>query len=622
MGWMGEPSALTFVAAAVGWLVVGVLPGLLLVTALTPSRSLLDRLAVAPAVSIGVAYPAAAWANVVGVDRAVAVAAVSLVLASVGSGVVLLRRSRRHGLALRAGLRELRPLTWPVVLVVLLWVTAVPAASSGWGLVPPNSDGENHGLLVVQILQEGRVVGFGGYPAGMHVVAAMVGGLTSVPSALAVPLTLLGPVWVVLGVGALAARISPRVAVWSGLAACVVPYFPAAQAYWGPVPLVLAVALVPPVALAVVDADRSRARVVAVMAVAGLLAIHVTEALVAGALAVLVLVLRAGPRRRPVLVPLALGAAALALVAPLVAELARGGAERPTDTGLLLGASPSDAAVQATVMGVLQPFVGAVATDPRLWLLSLTAAVVLVVVTVVGMRASWSSAYGRATTLLVLALLVLSVLARAQVAGVLASPWYGNGYRVLAQVAALVPVPLGVGLHRLVASARGRAAFRPAAAVIGVSLVVVGLVNTATARRSLSGYSVVTPGDRAAFAWLGSRAQPGEAVLNDNGDGSVWIVDATRGAARPVFGGNPGGGFQAYPSWSGRLYLQKHVADFETDPEVRALAAEWHVRFVFVGERTFADAPRLLDVGALESAPGIREVFRSGGARVFELPVG
>jgi hypothetical protein len=82
----------------------------------------------------------------------------------------------------------------------------------------------------------------------------------------------------------------------------------------------------------------------------------------------------------------------------------------------------------------------------------------------------------------------------------------------------------------------------------------------------------------------------------------------------------PSGGYATEPEWADRLYLRDHVADFATDARVRAIAAQWHVRYVFSGERTFADAQRLVDADALARVPGVVEVFHSGDARVFELP--
>ena len=614
MGAMGDPSALTLVAAAVGWMVVGVVPGWMVASALAPHRSVLDRLVVAPAIAIGLAYSAAAWCNRLGVDSALQAAIGALALASVASVVVLLRRRRSAAPAPLDRAASLRSIRIPLVIVVAMWVVAMATSVSGWGLVVPGSDGNSHGLLVVHILQSGDVLGRQGYPLGVHLVSALVGAMTSVPSALVVPLTLLGSVWLVMGVAALAGRVSAECMPWAALAACAVPYFPFGQVNWGPVPLVVAVALVPGVALAVLDAADRTGLLLGAVSVAGLIAIHVTEALVAAALVGLVVL----ARRRPILVPLRNGVVVavggLLLVAPLVGELVAGGASRPQEP------SRGDGPIAALVSSLLQPFVPSGWADPVLFACSLLAASVLLAISVVGALRAWPHPYGRAVTLLIGVLMVLAVLARVTRGGLLTSPWYGDGDRLVAQSAALLPVLLGVGVARLLTRAREGGPARVVAAAVGLSAAFVVAQGVVAAQQGLGAFSVVTSADRLAFAWLAQHARPGELVLNDHRDGSVWMVEATSGTAQPLFGGKPGGGYEAYPEWADRLYLRDHVADIGTDPRVRATADEWQVRYVFSGERTFGDAPRLVDADALARTPGVVEVFRQGGVRVFQLP--
>ena len=328
---MGDPTAVTLLFAAAGWLVLGVLPGWLVASAWSPGRALLDRLAVAPAISLGLAYSAAAWADRVGFAIALPVALLSLAAASLFATIVLVRRRGSGAPGPLAHRESMSALRIPVIFLLLLWVAAMGTSAAGWSLVVPDVDGNTHGLFAVALLQDGKVLGFGGYPLAAHLIAALVGSATSVPSALVVPLTLLGSVWTVLGVASLARRVSAPSVVWAATAALAVPYFPFAQVAWGPMPLVLAVALVPGVALAVLDVSDRGTRLVAAVAVAGLLATHVTETLVAALLVLLVLVCRRRPFVRPFLEGVAVGAAALLLTAPLVAELVRGGAARPQD---------------------------------------------------------------------------------------------------------------------------------------------------------------------------------------------------------------------------------------------------------------------------------------------------
>ena len=171
---MGAPTAATFLLALVGWLALGMGPGWLVATALTPSRSALDRLAVSPAVSLGIAYPAAAWTDRLGLSRAPAAALVALLIASVASGAFLLRH-RGHGAAAPPPWRpSLAPVLLPLGVVVVLWVLVLWTSTPGWSAVVPNSDGNAHGLAVVEMIQHGRVMGFA-YPLALHLIAALVG---------------------------------------------------------------------------------------------------------------------------------------------------------------------------------------------------------------------------------------------------------------------------------------------------------------------------------------------------------------------------------------------------------------------------------------------------------------
>jgi hypothetical protein len=218
MGAMGAPTAATFLVALVGLLALGMGPGWLVATALTPSRSALDRLAVSPAVSLGIAYPAAAWTDRLGLPHAPGAALVALVTASAVSGAVLLRR-RGDGAGAPASWRpSLAPVLVPLAVVVALWVLVLWTSTPGWSAVVPNSDGNTHGLLVVDLIQHDRVLGFA-YPLALHLIAALVGSATSVPSALVVPLTIMASSWAVLGAASATRRISAGATRWAALAA-------------------------------------------------------------------------------------------------------------------------------------------------------------------------------------------------------------------------------------------------------------------------------------------------------------------------------------------------------------------------------------------------------------------
>ena len=56
-----------------------------------------------------------------------------------------------------------------------------------------------------------------------------------------------------------------------------------------------------------------------------------------------------------------------------------------------------------------------------------------------------------------------------------------------------------------------------------------------------------------------------------------------------------------------------------TDAGLAKAADDWGVRYVLVLERPFAPDRRTIDVEALRSAPGVRLVFRSGRAAVYQV---
>jgi hypothetical protein len=626
---MGGPSFAAYAVASLLWVVLGVVPGLLLVTWLTPARSRLDRLAVAPLLSIVLGFAPASWLSAVRVPHAWHAAWVVPVVVS----LVLLVRLGRDG-SLRALVRRTRSVDAVALALVastIVWVASLALSSAGFGAVVPNTDGNSHGVFVARILLSGSVspdqvavfdLADPGaqsvfYPLGLHALAAPVAALTSVPSALLVPFTALGSAWCVVGVTALACRASgPRALGPAAFAAAmVVPWFPFVLAGWGPVPLVVGVSLVPGLALALVDA-RSRPGVLAAgLATGGMLALHTTEALVAVGLAILALVLGAvaGTQvvRRVGAVVLCAVLGAL-VVAPVVVGLATGGASRLTEP------TQDRSLIASLGWALVRPFLALDAIDDpsaAVVVVALLAAGAALVLAVTGALVMRRTPTGRAVLVAVLGLLVVAVLGRSGTPTLLSYPWYGDDDRLVAQVAALLPVLLGAGWLALSRRATSTGARRAAvAAAVAVSVVLAGQ-SAAAARDGFTRYSVVTDDDLAAFAWLSTHVQAGERVLNDHRDGSVWSYEASDGVLAPVFGPKPSGGYEADPAFVGRLYLRDHIHEVATDARVADEARRWSVRYVMVGSRTFSDADRQLEV----PAPGLREVFRSGQAVVYEI---
>lgn len=624
MGLLEQPSALALALAAVLWLVLGVLPGALLARALAPRTSRLVALAAAPAISVALGFAPAAWLSALGVPGAWHAA--WLVPLAVAAALAV--RGRR---SLRALARWSRTASWVLGSAVLswaVWLVAIGTSDQSWGSVVPGRDGSSHGVFVARILQSGsvdpaRVAVFDladpssqsvFYPLGAHALAAPVAALTSIASSLLVPMTLLGSLAATAGAAALARRLAGPGAVPAAAvaAAVLVPGFPWAQAWWGPVPLVLATSVLPGCLLLLLAARDRSSTVLAALAVGGLLALHTTEALLVVGMAALVWLLSPGRSRAAV----GRGAAAVAgsavVVAPVVAGLLGGGASRPQEE------APPQSLDQALLWVLLRPVTAfdlVRGASPLLVALAVVAGTALIAVAVLGALRVRRQPLGAAIVVVVAASLVLALAIELGHRSVLTAPWYGSSLRLAAQAAALLPPILACGWIA-VRSGRFRALAAPLAAAACVVLVGQSLL---AVQQTVSRTAVVTPADRAAFAWLAAHVRPGERVLNDHSDGSVWAYEATGGAVAPMFGPKPSGGFEGEPAWASRLDLRDHVADPAHAALTREEAARWSVRYVLVGERTIGDGEPYLDHEALASSPLVREVFASGGARVYEL---
>lgn len=629
MGALGQSSFLGFVLACALWLLIGVVPGVLVATWLAPDRSRLERVAVAPLISIALGFAPASWLSALHLPLAWHAAWAVPLLVSVALLIAVGRRGALRDLAAPSRTAALVGLA--AAASALVWVVGISLSQAGWSTVVPDQDGGSHGVFVSRILVSGSVSpsqvavfdladpsGFTVfYPLGLHALAAPVAALTSVASALLVPMTVLGSAVLVVGSAALARRTggAPYVVPAAVVAAVLLPWFPFAQSFWGPVPMVLAVASVPAMVLTLLDARGRNGLAVAALAAGGLLALHTTELLVAVAVAGLAVLL--SHDRRPVR---ALGAIAGAVaigalvVGPVLGGLLAGGAVRPQEPPH--GGDPGALLIWAILRTA---FAADIWVEPALLGAALVAAIAVVVAAIVGALRVRRSSLGAAVSVVVLVCLVIGALARAGSAGPVGVPWYSNADRLASQACALLPVLVAggwVALRERAVSDVGRRLTAGVAVALGAVLMLEGVASVID---SFSRYAVVTADDRAAYSWLAAHVAPFERVLNDHRDGSVWIYDATRGTVAPVFGPKPSGGWETVPYFDRAVELRNRIGDLETDPQVRDDARALGVRYVVVGSRRFADAAPLLDIGALESSSAFREVFSSGGARVFEI---
>jgi hypothetical protein len=630
VGALAHGGAAAWVAAVLIWPVVSMLPGYLVVTALEPNRRTIERWAVAPLVSIALLFVPAVWVDLVRPGWGLAVAAVALVLSSVASLMVL----RRRGVALLGMPRPFpRPLAALVVIMVLacaLGAAVVLRSPGGLDTVVPNDDGNGHGWFVTRILLTGSVdpstvttldplVAHGGgfYPLGLHLLAALASAASSVPAALVVVGVLASAVWAPLAVFALARRLAGPVVgvVAAGLLALATPWFPYAQMAWGGWTLIVAVALVPAAVLVVLDLRGPRGLPVAVLAVAGLLVEHVSEVVVVGIVVALTVLLDRA--RRTDLLP----RVGWLVVAGAVA----GVAAVPMLRGI--GAAAAVGQVDSTQMGALEalrevvrkPLFGFEGPEPVAAVLLTLWGVVSLILVLGGSVLLWRRPTARGVVLSGWLFVVLAFLAYTGRAGLLTLPWYGSGNRLLVQATALAVIPTAAAVVALVPRVRRSGGALTSVVVVGAVVVGFMLVaRTVQAGDTSLRRALVTSDHVAAFRWLDANSVPGERVLNDPRAGTVWLYESTAGAVAPVFG--PKHDWRADPVWSGRVYLQDHLTDVATDPRVREEAAAAHVRYVLVAPAVVPGGTPTLDPAAIAATPALREVFRSGDVRVYELP--
>lgn len=629
-------------AAVLAAVVLLVVPGFALLTALRPAADPLRNVALAPAVSIGVVWLTATALSVLHLAVTPLVLIVAVLAVPLGV-VVVVRRGRFP--EVRDSLGSDR---WDVValgLVVLLVLVQWWLATRGLSAVPPRDDGANHGLYVARILATQSVdpaqvlVGdvvtgeqqWAYYPLALHTVAAMVAGL-GIPVG-----TALNAVWITivavampLGMHVLARRTfsARRAALGAALVVVLVPAMPTGQLAWGGIAVVAGLALAPSVAdevLGLLDVEHPTrtaelgAGLALGLAAVGMFATHSSELVT---VAVIVLSLLLGDKAlRPMLarwrVALLPGVIAFVVLVgvtlPWLGDLRAGAGERylvAASHDMTLGAvadklpgyafGPVPVSWRLAALAVL----GAVAALRRgaagwLWL----ALVVVLLSTAVGM--SWPGA------------------------DLVGSPWYSNLNRTALMLAYPTAALAGYGTWWLARSTRdalarvGPRALATAAGLAVVALLAGVLARTtyADARTSFAeddgdgtGRSLATADARDSWGWLAAHVGPTDRVLNEWSDGSGWMY-ADNGLAPLV-------PQKLEPDQldDDRGHLLTHADRITTDERAREIAARLGVRYAYIGPRRFPSAPDPWFTERSLVAGGWTVVHRNGTTVVLERP--
>lgn len=123
----------------------------------------------------------------------------------------------------------------------------------------------------------------------------------------------------------------------------------------------------------------------------------------------------------------------------------------------------------------------------------------------------------------------------------------------------------------------------------------------------------VSGGELAAMSWLAAKVEPGEHVLNDYQDGSLWMYAVD--GVEPVKWT-----FNNVTQGTTAQYLLDNLNRLDSDPRVREAMKDVNARYVFVGAGTVRnDDLRSPGMIGLDSVSGLRPVFRDPDAVVYEL---
>ncbi len=609
------------------------LPGTVLTWWLLPGSSRLVRLAVAPAVSYGLLYGLASYLDVVGARVQWRTVALPVVVAAAVGGFLLLRA--RGWTRPRLAVPHLA-LGAAVVVAYGLWWWAIRSTTT----VPTYDDGANAGIFTYRIgllgtIAPDRIIatdlgdGAGGvafYPLALHLVASFLVQLTGLEPGAALHVQTATLVAVALPVGTFAltravtraarpAGVLPGAAAGaSALVVAALPAMPWGHLPWGALAMVSGIALMPAGLLLTLALPRhgARAGVLLGAAVAGVFAVHSSEVVTCAVLGAAALgAVCARQRRRWRAALRGAGAAAatgLLALGPVLALLGGGLSERAAGTP-----GPAEAPLDALHDGWLGLLSAPTLADEwggrqvlLAWVLSALLVLGLAVARADRVVVAMTVASG------LLALLAWACITGSTVAHRLAIPWYSNGFRLLATLTVPVGMLVGIGIARLL----GRAPLRVGAVTVGLGVLLLApavAICATIGSRTYDAYSVVTASDRDAYAWLAAHTRPGERVLNDSHDGSMWMYPLD--GVAPVFGPKSDLWYRA--GWQDRWYLLQHAAQLGVDPQVRRIADDLDVRYLLVGERVVYGEDRQLDLPLLLASGAWREAYRSGDAVVL-----
>lgn len=212
------------------------------------------------------------------------------------------------------------------------------------------------------------------------------------------------------------------------------------------------------------------------------------------------------------------------------------------------------------------------------------------------------------------------------IAALLTRPWWNDQYRLIALATIPLTVVAGHGLTRVtdwLAELGRRVPGLPDSPYAAAALVLIvffvlsnrfyyGTNSTIMAKQYRDG-PAVTSGEYRAMQYLGKLVEPGQRVMNDRYDGSVWMY--------AVAGVHPAAGHYDYHR-VGRDpdLLQRSFDHYDSDPAVRAAVRRLHIKWVVVGKGFVRkDAVRATGLDHLGAVDELHRVYRNEDAAIYRL---
>ncbi len=206
----------------------------------------------------------------------------------------------------------------------------------------------------------------------------------------------------------------------------------------------------------------------------------------------------------------------------------------------------------------------------------------------------------------------------------ISGPFYNDAWRL----AAPLPLAGALAVGEAVAAASawiaprirlGRSWIGAVGVATATLVVLAGLGNGAYVERNAERFKLygdgptVSQGEHEAYAWLADHVQPGERVMNDRFDGSVWMY-ASAGVEPMVFT------FYGAPEGSPPERLFEELNRMDEEPAIRRLVDEENVRYVLLGDGFIRPGmERARGLKHLRSVDGLEQVFRNDDAVIYEV---